>query len=320
MNGCVVCQLQMRDEKVNGIVIFVNCESMEFIGIYVVENGIVKRELTQSLSLYQQIIGLSDSGMRWEGSCCNNRPCGWGATYDDEGNLVFCGFRINNVNVCYGKYFYSDLHEHVEYEGMLCNNQYSGYGYLYDRNGAVVSKGVWIMSTLIRECSCRVMPYASLPAALHSLVTDITLDSLSCISSANLVLSALPRLEQLSIGDYCMCNKTTCTGMFALLHLNSLRMLHIGIGSCVFFSSIQLCDLPLLEEVYLGMHAFMGNQVASALNDEMPIYPNRLEMRGGVWREDSPTDLPSLRLLQDTRQSFKCIGYAYIHSGSATLA
>ena len=49
-----------------------------------------------------QVLDLSDDGERWEGDVLNNEPYGWGVLYDSENRIAYEGFRIGDVNVCYG--------------------------------------------------------------------------------------------------------------------------------------------------------------------------------------------------------------------------
>ena len=55
---------------------------------------------------HNQVLDLSDDGERWEGDVLHNQPYGWGVLYDSENNMVYEGFRIGDVKVCYGRSFY----------------------------------------------------------------------------------------------------------------------------------------------------------------------------------------------------------------------
>ena len=65
---------------------------------------------------HAQVLDLSDDGERWEGDVLNNQPYGWGVLYDSENRMVYEGFRIGEVNACYGRSYYSDIGV-IEYEG-----------------------------------------------------------------------------------------------------------------------------------------------------------------------------------------------------------
>ena len=65
---------------------------------------------------HDRVLDLNDEGERWEGDVLNNQPYGWGVLYESENRRVYEGFRIGEVNVCYGTRYYSDIQK-VEYEG-----------------------------------------------------------------------------------------------------------------------------------------------------------------------------------------------------------
>ena len=65
---------------------------------------------------HKRVLDLSDDGERWEGDVLNNQPYGWGVYYDSENRMVYEGFRIGEVNVCFGTRYYSDVGL-IEYKG-----------------------------------------------------------------------------------------------------------------------------------------------------------------------------------------------------------
>ena len=73
---------------------------------------------------HKQVLDLSDDGERWEGDVLDNQPYGWGVLYDSENRRAYEGFRIGEVNVCYGTQYYSDIQK-VEYEGewLVCRRE-----------------------------------------------------------------------------------------------------------------------------------------------------------------------------------------------------
>ena len=76
---------------------------------------------------HAQVLDLSDDGERWEGDVLDNQPYGWGVVYDSENRMVYEGFRIGEVNVCYGRSYYSDIGV-IEYKGEWCGGQRRGRG------------------------------------------------------------------------------------------------------------------------------------------------------------------------------------------------
>ena len=51
---------------------------------------------------HNQVLDLNDDGERWEGDVLQNKPCGWGVYYDSENRMAYEGFRIGELNACYG--------------------------------------------------------------------------------------------------------------------------------------------------------------------------------------------------------------------------
>ena len=92
---------------------------------------------------HNRVLDLSDDGERWEGNVLDNKPCGWGVLYDSENRRVYEGFRIGDVNVCYGRSYYPDVGV-IEYEGMIFEGKRWGRGVQYDKRGVVTRYGEWV--------------------------------------------------------------------------------------------------------------------------------------------------------------------------------
>ena len=90
-----------------------------------------------------QVLDLSDDGERWEGDVLDEKPYGWGVLFDRDNNRVYEGFRLKDVNVCYGTRYYPDIQK-VEYQGEIWEGRRWGRGVQYDRTGNVVFDGEWL--------------------------------------------------------------------------------------------------------------------------------------------------------------------------------
>ena len=88
------------------------------------------------------------------------------------------GFRIDEVNVCYGRSYYADIQQ-LEYEGEICEGKRWGRGVQFDRRGNTVFDGEWCDN--VHGCPEK--------------------ERIQCIASNTMITS----VESLSIGDYC-CN------------------------------------------------------------------------------------------------------------------
>ena len=68
---------------------------------------------------HNAIVDLSVEGDRWEGDVLNDEPCGWGVLYDKDNEKAYEGFRVGDVNVCYGRTYHTGI-SMVEYDGEWC--------------------------------------------------------------------------------------------------------------------------------------------------------------------------------------------------------
>ena len=146
------------------------------------------------------VLNLSDDGERWEGDVLRNQPYGWGVLYDSENRMVYEGFRIGEVNVCYGRSYYPDVGV-IEYEGAWCEGKRWGRGVLYDRNGVVLFDGEWVND---EQLSKRVVLDEE-NQLLHSCVEELIVSDYSCNGPEWSVvdLSFMFNLRLLEVGDEC---------------------------------------------------------------------------------------------------------------------
>ena len=90
----------------------------------------------------QTVMDLDVSGRRWEGSVREGKPFGYGILYNEEGQMAYEGFMIDQTRICFGREYYCDI-ERVSYVGCYFDGKRCGYGILYDRNGVLDYKGLW---------------------------------------------------------------------------------------------------------------------------------------------------------------------------------
>ena len=228
---------------------------------------------------HNQVLDLNDDGERWEGDMLQNEPYGWGVVYDSENRMVYEGFRIGNLNVCYGTRYYSDIGV-IEYEGEWCDGKRWGRGVQYDRTGKVVSKREWMNDQHIR----RRMMLKEENQLLHSRIEKLIVKDHSCNERkwATLDLSFMFHLRLLEVGDKCFENvkevkligmnrlervvigmnsftknkdeylKYDTTRRFYLKNCERVRELKIGRGSFLFYSMCEIENLSSLEVIEMG--------------------------------------------------------------------
>ena len=232
------------------------------------------------------VLDMKEKGERWEGDVLNDQPYGWGVLYDSENRMVYEGFRIGEVNVCYGRSYYLENGK-IEYEGEWCEGNRMGAGVLYDRDEVVIHEGEWVNN---RPLLTRVELTDKNPV-LHSRVEELIVKDKSCNGKEwkSLDLSLLSKLRKLRIGDECF-DKVE---RVKLNGLNELERVEIGYGSLrqmeMLDSSFEMKDCEKLKELIIGyesLNYFKGitiKNVPSLERIEMDgscFYWSSLELKG----------------------------------------
>ena len=231
---------------------------------------------------HNQTLDLSDGGERWEGDVMNNQPCGWGVLYDKEGEKKYEGFRLGNVNVCYGVQYYAEIGV-KEYEGEWCEGMRWGRGKQYDRNGVVVYDGEWLHD---EQMHTTMIMYTR--KLIHNHITELLIYgdwTKKQVKLSESFFFMLPHLEFLIIGDICFSNqiKLTMKGMpnlkrikignksfkrwyyfygcnshacFTVADCPQLLSIEIGNRSFLEYGNCEFQNLPSLEWMKFGYHCF----------------------------------------------------------------
>ena len=189
-----------------------------------------------------EILDLSVEGDRWEGDVLNNEPCGWGVLYDKEGSVVYEGFRVGDLNVCYGRTYYSDI-SRVEYEGEWCDGGRWGRGVQYDRNGVVLCDGEWLNDAPLKKKRVEIV---SATVLLHN------------------------HVEELRVIDGC-CNEEGLTELDLHLFVN-LRELKVGNECFDRVEEVKLIGLSQLESVEIGKNSFTQHKNSSGYDPNCHFY------------------------------------------------
>ena len=229
---------------------------------------------------HNQVLDLNDDGERWEGDVLNNQPYGWGVLYDSENRMAYEGFRIGEVNVCFGTRYYSDIQK-VEYEGEWLEGKRWGRGIQYDRNGNTVFEGEWMNDDNMIEKRVVLNEENQL---LHNHIEELIVESNSCngtewtaldlgfISHLRLFevgdecfenvdevkLIGLNQLERVVIGEICFTKKQNNTPSydsshhFCLKNCERLRELKVGRFSFSDYSVCEIENVPSLEVIEMG--------------------------------------------------------------------
>ena len=213
---------------------------------------------------HNQVLDLNDDGERWEGDVLNNEPYGWGVLYDSENRRMYDGFRLKEVNVCYGTRYYSDI-QRVEYEGEWCEGKRWGRGIQYDRNGKTVFDGEWVNN----EPLSKQVLLSEDNQPLHNHIEELIVSSNSCNGREWTVLdlSFMPCLQLLEVGDNCFVH----VDEVKLIGLNQLESVVIGKecfigGKNDHLDHFYLKNCPRLRELKIGCYSFCFYSVCEIEN------------------------------------------------------
>ena len=217
---------------------------------------------------HKQVLDLSDDGERWEGDVLNNQPYGWGVLYDSENRRVYEGFRVGEVNVCYGRSYYPE-NQKVEYEGEICEGKRWGRGIQSDRNGNIVFEGEWMNN---EQLSKRVV-LSEENQLLHNHIEELIVSNNSCNGREwnALDLSLMSHLRLLEVGDECFENVKE----MKLIGLNQLERVVIGMNSftkckndCGYDPDrhFYLKNCERLRELKIGRYSFSDYSVCEIEN------------------------------------------------------
>ena len=245
---------------------------------------------------HAQVLDMSDDGERWEGDVLHNEPYGWGMAYDSENRMAYEGFRIGEVNVCYGTRYYSDIQK-VEYEGEWCGGQRWGRGIQYDRSGSMVFDGEWMDD---EQLSKRVV-LTEENQCLHNRIEELIVIDESCNGRewSVLDLSFMPNLQVLEVGNECFVN----VNEVKLVGLNRLE--RVVIGYDCFIGSMEnnpnrhfyLKDCEKLRELMIGGYSFSDYSVC-----EIENVPSLEVIEMGVLNEGDNFSYASLELKSDSQR------------------
>ena len=223
---------------------------------------------------HAQVLDLNDEGERWEGDVLNDEPYGWGMLYDSENRMVYEGFRIGDVNVCYGRRFFPDV-QNVEYEGGICEGKRWGRGVQYDRNGDVIIDGEWINDDdkienqivlnrwiqflhnrieelIVDKWCCRGREWRGFDLSFMSIMRLLRIGDFCFDEVKEVRLIGLNQLESVVIGKQCFSNEVSGwvypdrSGHFYLKNCERLRELKIGYNS---FSTYRICEIENVDSL-----------------------------------------------------------------------
>ena len=238
---------------------------------------------------HNQVLDLSDDGERWEGDVLNNQPYGWGVLYDSENRMVYEGFRIGDVNVCYGTRYYPEVGV-IEYEGECFGGKRWGRGIQYDRNGKTVFDGEWFKDEQLNK---RVVLNEE-NQFLHNHIEELIVENNSC-------------------------NGPEWTAL-DLSFMSHLRLLEVGDDCFDYVDEVKLIDLSKLERVVIGMNSFTKKKNSHGNDPNRHFYLKNCErlreLMIGYWSFSDYSvceieNVPSLEVIEMGEMDEKSWNFCY---------
>lgn len=195
------------------------------------------------------ILDMNVNGERWEGDVLNDYPYGWGRLYDGDGRLVYEGFRVGTVNVCYGCGYYGNGGA-IEYEGELCGGKRWGRGTNFDRNGAVLYDGEWMDDDHMEES----VELKDGCEWIHNHIKALKVRDGCCNGEKwkELKWSWMPFLKSLEVGNGCFMNVEA----FDVTGVSGLESVEIGDECFVNVEAFDLTGVSGLKSVVIGDECF----------------------------------------------------------------
>ena len=174
---------------------------------------------------------------------------------------MYEGFRVGEVNVCYGRQYYPDVGV-IEYEGDLCEGLRWGRGAQYNRNGVTLTDGEWVDGEHVEK----IVVLSEDSAWLHNHIEELVVGDNCCNGEEwkELDLRCFFLLRELTVGNQCFKN----VEVFKCRQLSALERVEVGANSFT-LSVVQEDDLsdsnrfffldscPKLRELKIGPFSFV---------------------------------------------------------------
>ena len=217
---------------------------------------------------HNEIVDLDVEGSRWEGDVLNDKPCGWGVLFDGSNRIVYEGFRVGEVNVCYGRQYYPDVGV-IEYEGDLCEGLRWGRGAQYNRNGVTLTDGEWVDGEHVEK----IVVLSEDSAWLHNHIEELVVGDNCCNGEEwkELDCTLFPIVKEVRIGDESLMNVSE----LKMIRMNELERAVIGENSFTKNKNsagkdparrFYLKDCPKMKTIVIGQYSFSDYSVCEIEN------------------------------------------------------
>ena len=211
---------------------------------------------------YADNIDFDDSGTRWLGGVFCDNPYGYGQIFNENNSLIYEGFMINGVKVCYGITYYGDIHQ-KEYEGTFMNNQRHGFGKSFGRNKEYNGEHFWANDKC--ESFFVSIPDVFLDDSLIHNFVEVLIIGHNCYNwegYSSIIIDSFHNLRSIEMGDLNFKEVLT----FEIKNCNKLEVLTIGTdcfnkaqvyeGGVARDGSLLIHDCDSLNKISIGQYSF----------------------------------------------------------------
>ena len=217
------------------------------------------------------IVDLSQSGRRWEGEVCNDKPCGYGILYNDHGNIEYNGFYVNGVKECYGISYFDDI-EIIKYQGNYCKGNRFGIGFMGDLHGEM-SKEIIFVNDAIADSFKNTTISSELSTGFSILVENLVIKDMDEWATTYFPFNQFRNLKSLEVGQRCFMN----VEQVFLTDMMNLESVRFGDQAFSEYSNAWNEDIlhttefvvrncPNLRQMVFNPHAFSDYYICSISN------------------------------------------------------
>lgn len=190
-------------------------------------------------------IDLNSGGARWEGPVYDNGPFGYGNYYDENGNLFYSGFMINDLCILYGNIYYPNTNQ-IMYSGTHLNQEYQGYGILYNLHGEIVEEREWLKGVKLINEPIAISELSDLNT-LHSHLNEIIIgDDLFNTEDISNIFIFHFSCKRIVIGD----NSFSKVKVFQVRHCDELETLEIGSNSFTYYEESPVFSVTQCHKLH----------------------------------------------------------------------
>ena len=169
------------------------------------------------------IVDMNENGERWEGDSLNGIPYGYGSIYNENNQVIYDGFLVEGMKICFGSIYYGDV-DIVEYEGCFHHDLRYGFGKLYDKKKELIYEGE-ICNNNPSERNKIILKEKMDEHLIHFNTEEIIIDTRYDSNLEYFKLIDYPYLRKIVFNDRCLQHvkevELSSRGLFVLMNRSS---------------------------------------------------------------------------------------------------